>query len=153
MDIMEKIIFKPKVFGRCVTVRKTLGSEIIHSLIWKDIPFKNLIKWEWYFRYRAALMQVKYPRYHVDYQQWSYEAEGRCKERIEYDNAKRRLTTAKRMVTKITNGLLEIKKQELTMLLPDLDNAHVLDGRMKLEAYEREVETLTQFIEQYEKNR
>jgi hypothetical protein len=42
------------------------NGELVEVLKWDNLPFKVRIKYEWYFKYRAALLQVKYPKYLVD---------------------------------------------------------------------------------------
>jgi hypothetical protein len=38
-------------------------------LDWKDLPWHVVKKWNWYFRYRAALLQVEHPRWEIDFKQ------------------------------------------------------------------------------------
>ena len=42
-------------------------------LRWEGYSFQQYNKWQWYFRYRAALEQVKHPRNFVELAQFSYE--------------------------------------------------------------------------------
>lgn len=39
----------------------------------KDFPFQLFMKWQWLFRYRAALYQVQNPKHHVDLTTSSYD--------------------------------------------------------------------------------
>jgi hypothetical protein len=56
-------------------------------------------RWEWYFRYRAALMQVKYPKAHVSFSVTSYEEDTRSElQHALYEEVKRR-----RQITRIKN--------------------------------------------------
>ena len=71
------------MFHRSISVREKIGSDVIEFLIWKNMDFKLVFKWDWYFQYRAALLQVKYPKYRVEYDRWSTTAEGRTLQRIE----------------------------------------------------------------------
>jgi len=51
-----------------------------------DMTFSFYSKWEWYFKYRAALLQVKHPKAFVEFSQGSYElilAETEYKEKLE----------------------------------------------------------------------
>jgi hypothetical protein len=34
-------------------------------LLWQQLPFELRTKYDWYFKYRAALLQVQYPRWYV----------------------------------------------------------------------------------------
>ena len=39
--------------------------DVIFSLFWDGLPFFVRIKYDWYFRYRAALLQVQNPKLEV----------------------------------------------------------------------------------------
>lgn len=41
------------------------GGDLIERLYWEQLPFAVRVKWDWYFKYRAALLQVKYPKAEV----------------------------------------------------------------------------------------
>jgi hypothetical protein len=47
--------------------------QIVEQLYYDRLPFNLRMKYDWYFKYRAALLQVKYPRYHVEFT-WGKEA-------------------------------------------------------------------------------
>lgn len=49
-----------------IKVRKKLGGEQVEFLKWNDLRYELRLKYDWYFKYRAALLQVKYPKYHVE---------------------------------------------------------------------------------------
>lgn len=49
---------------------------------WSDLPTNLRMKYDWYFRYIAALKQVKYPRYSVQLSWGNSPAEGRSLLRI-----------------------------------------------------------------------
>jgi hypothetical protein len=88
---------------------KGYGSLVIDFLRWKDLTFDIRIKWEWYFRYRAALLKVKYPRSMVLYQWGNYEVES------EEDAARRalknRITAKKGKVTEVSNKLKQFETE------------------------------------------
>lgn len=46
---------------------KVYGShrEIVEVMRWDGLPFGTRTRFDWYFKYRAALLQVKYPRLDV----------------------------------------------------------------------------------------
>ena len=46
------------------------------KLHWADLPWAVRSKWGWYFKYRAALAQVQYPRWDVQFSWGSCEATG-----------------------------------------------------------------------------
>ena len=49
---------------------------LVETLFWQDMPIAVRLKWDWYFIYRAALLQVKYPRHTVEQFHGSEEATG-----------------------------------------------------------------------------
>ena len=56
--------------------------EIIEHLKWDDLRWEVRIKYNWYFKYRAALLQVKYPKFKVE-EYWGHElARGKSLQQI-----------------------------------------------------------------------
>lgn len=45
-----------------ISARTKMGGDMIEHLRWDNMSFDVRCKWDWYFKYRAALIQVKYPR-------------------------------------------------------------------------------------------
>ena len=39
---------------------------------WKDFPFEVFMRWQWYFKYRAALVQIANPKRMVELTTFSY---------------------------------------------------------------------------------
>lgn len=39
--------------------------EIVECLKWSGLKWELRLKYDWYFKYRAALLQIKYPRFEV----------------------------------------------------------------------------------------
>ena len=37
--------------------------EVVECLKWSGLKWELRIKYDWYFKYRAALLQIKYPRF------------------------------------------------------------------------------------------
>jgi hypothetical protein len=85
------------------------GSPIIDFLRWKDLPFHVRIKWEWYFRYRAALLKVKYPRSRVLYQWGNYEIES--EEEAAIRSLKNRIRAKKGKITEVSNKLKQFETE------------------------------------------
>ena len=54
-----------KVHWVRINVRK--NCETVESLSWQSLSFDLRMKYDWYFKYRAALLQVKYPRLKVEF--------------------------------------------------------------------------------------
>lgn len=57
-----KYIHKPKLRNVKISAYIRLGGDLIESHRYNDLPMKMVMKWSWYFKYRHALLQVKYPK-------------------------------------------------------------------------------------------
>lgn len=80
-----------KLYGASVVVHKGEypSSDIIHAVRWEGFKLKQFIKWEWYFRYRAALFQVENPRSLVLYNKYHHELTEKAAEEIRREKASR----------------------------------------------------------------
>ena len=50
-----------------IKVKSNHYRETVEQLYWDRLPFNLRMKYNWYFKYRAALLQVKYPKYEVEF--------------------------------------------------------------------------------------
>ena len=130
------------MFHRSISVREKIGSDVIEFLIWKNMDFKLVFKWDWYFQYRAALLQVKYPKYRVEYDRWSTTAEGRTLQRIELDKKTKRITVCKRMITKCKNSIESYRLEQNSLLIPNWNNERYLKTIDKFNEYSKELNLL-----------
>lgn len=73
-------------------------------LKWTNLRFELRVKYDWYFKYRAALLQVKYPKYIVDVSWGNEPAQGRSLEQIHAA----RIKSKKAKITEYTNKLNKI---------------------------------------------
>lgn len=135
-------VYKPEAFYRRIEVHTRLGGELIETMEWQNMRFETVCKWEWYFRYRAALLQIKYPKFKVELLKYSKEPIDLTKEQIEKAQKQKRATTCKRMITKITNKILQYEAEQNKTLLPDWDNEHYKKAKRKLSNYKKELRTL-----------
>lgn len=142
MENSKGFKFQPQAFYRRIDVSEKLGQPVIESLFWGNMRIDTVIKWDWYFKYRAALLQVKYPRYRVELQMWSKEPTGLTKQQIEDKNLRNRITTCKRMVTKLTNAIDLYEKEESLKLIPDWEYPNYLKVKAKREKYQNELNLL-----------
>lgn len=88
-----------------ITVRDQFhgGGKLVWWKKWEDLPVEVSIKWRWYFVYRAALMQVKYPCYQVEHR-WG--SEPAVPQDVSWKNGmKNRIKGAKANLTKAKNKL------------------------------------------------
>lgn len=83
------------------------GGELIEYLSWTGLVWQLRLKYDWYFRYRAALLQVKYPKYVVDCHWGNVPAEGKSKEYLE----KVKIRAKKAKITEYKNKLAKAKAQ------------------------------------------
>ena len=135
--------YKPVVFYRIIKVRKSLGKPVIESMKWENMSFIMVCKWEWYFRYRSALLQIKYPKYDVQLIKGSVEPVGKTKLELEEQLKKKRKITCKRMVTKFTNIINEYEKEQKQLLFPNYSNKNYLKIKRKKAEYLRELQQLS----------
>lgn len=77
------------------------NGKLIEHLMWDRLPWETRIKFEWYFKYRAALLQVKYPKYYIDCSWGNEPAVGKSLEDIK----KNKIVSKKRTITKFKNKL------------------------------------------------
>jgi hypothetical protein len=104
---------------------------IVESKCWKGLRWELRIKYDWYFKYRAALFQVKYPRYDVNCF-WGHEpAEGKTLKQI----LQSKISAKKRKITEYKNKLEAGKKEwnSLFSIEDDPDYKRVVDKINKLE--------------------
>lgn len=127
---------------------KKYGCKPIQLLRWEGYTVQWLTKWRWYFDYRAALLKVQYPKYHVDVFWGAFDSQ------IETDVAKvkkirlkKDLTTAKRMKTTYFNAIEKYKEEQSKLLIPDWENSKYLKALKKLDFYTNKVESITKELE------
>ena len=93
----------------CIKVKnKKIGNgDIVEFLKWENLRFEMATKWKWYFEYRAALLQVKYPKFRVE-TSWGHESATGKHLEISLANKKR---SKKAKITEYQNKLEKYKKQ------------------------------------------
>lgn len=139
-------VHSPKVRFVYITAKNRLGGDILEQLEYRDLPMKMAIKWGWYFKYRHALLQVKYPKGYIETVHHNIEPEGRSLERIEAERLQRESITCKRMITKITNALSRYEEEQNKTMFPDFDNQYYTKAKIKLHNYKIKLETLSESI-------
>lgn len=112
------------------------------KLSYRDLPFFVRMKYDWYFNYRAALLQVKYPRAYVRID--VVRATPNTKRQI--DVLKQRVSAAQGQVTKIEN-LLTKARDHWNSLFP-IEDDHLYKRAMSKLAQKQEL--LTQAIQDFE---
>jgi hypothetical protein len=90
-----------KYFYRIDLKTKRFGGEHIESLYWDGFTLDQHVRWLWYFRYRAALLQVKHPKLCVEEAWGPYDPNPADQAEI----LNRRLIARKRKITEWKNKL------------------------------------------------
>lgn len=110
---------------------------VIECLCWSKLPWEVRTKWAWYFKYRAALLQVKYPRFNVE-SYWGHEpAQGKGLEQI----VKNKIKAKKAKVTEYKNKL-ELAKKTWNFLFPIEQDESYIKAVQKINKLEFELRAL-----------
>ncbi|MDP2188545.1 MAG: hypothetical protein Q8J69_07670 [Sphingobacteriaceae bacterium] len=96
-----------------IKVIQIKGRDIIDGIHWQGLRWELRMKYDWYFKYRAALLQVKYPRAEVQCFWGNQPAEGKTLQHI----LKTKIQAKRAQITKITNKM-EAAKQKWNQLFP-----------------------------------
>jgi hypothetical protein len=75
--------------------------EKVEFLSWSGLKWELRLKYNWYFNYRAALLQVKYPKFQVQTTWGNEPATGKTLEEIR----KSKISSKKATITKAKNNL------------------------------------------------
>jgi len=105
--------------------------DIVEFLSWSGLKWELRLKYDWYFKYRAALLQVKYPKFEVQTYWGNEPATGKTLEEIRQGKIR-----AKK--SKITEYKNKLKKAELnwSSLFPiqdDIDYQRAVEKIKRLE--------------------
>jgi hypothetical protein len=119
----------------------------IEVLIWEDLVWDIRLKYDWYFKYRAALLQVKHPKYKVEVFHGRQDAKGKTLSNILKD----KIRSKKAKITEYNNKLnLAIK--EWNSLFPIEDDADFQRAKSKIWRLENELIDLENYKNEVDKN-
>jgi hypothetical protein len=90
-----------------IKVYKNKPRELIEVIKWVNLRIDIRMKYDWYFKYRAALLQIKYPKYTVETIFGYQPATGKTAEQL-------KLNLIKAKKAKITAYKNKLKKAEET---------------------------------------
>lgn len=123
-----------------IKVYSKYGGELLEFVKWDMLstPVRN--KWDWYFKYRAALFQIAYPKAYVELL-WGNKPKY-SEEEIRNIDLKNSIAGKKRMITKISNAINETKA-EWNELFPIEEYPLYKKAMAKLERYKLELQELT----------
>lgn len=138
MGTTFKVDQTPRLLYYSIRVSTKQGgdSEYITHLFWNGMTLQQHVKWTWYFKYRGALLRIKYPRMHIEETWGKYTPDGRKFEEMVSDKLKKNLTTSKRMITKMKNAIAHYEKIEGAKLFPNWTDAKYLRAKEKLNKYQ-----------------
>lgn len=104
------------------------------------LPWHVRTKWNWYFKYRAALAQVQYPKNLVSFTWGNQEPDTRTK----IDYIKKDITTKRRMITKLSNALEKHEKYLIEHSIFGLadDDGSIPKANSKIEKYKTDLQNL-----------
>ncbi|HLW38896.1 MAG TPA: hypothetical protein VKX31_00800 [Brumimicrobium sp.] len=116
--------------------------ETVEFLSWSNLRWELRLKYDWYFKYRAALLQVKYPKFDIQIFWGNEPAQGKMLAMIQQGKIK-----AKRAkITEIKNKLEKAKKNWCS-LFPIEDDPTYQRAIEKLQGVETELNELNQIAE------
>lgn len=120
------------------------GGQMMHMYYWKDMPFELRMKYDWYFKYRAALAQVKNPKCIVDFT-W-----GNVKnEKITLaDKLKREITYKKGKLTRYQNQVEKFKKAKGLTLFSIEDYPAFIKANGQINRLKNEIRILNKLLEE-----
>jgi hypothetical protein len=112
-----------------IKVQKKHGEKPIEFFKWDGLSFELRKKYDWYFKYRAALLQVKYPRFEIILN-WGHEFN-----KLPQAQLNNKIQAKKGQITRYKN-LLNDAKRNWNSLFPieeDIDYNRCLDKIKKIE--------------------
>lgn len=117
-----------------VSIQVFKGRDSIERLYWNDMRLDTRNRYGWYFNYRAALLQVKYPKYRIEYHWGNEPAVGKSK--IEY--IKSRISAKKRTISKY-NNIINNARANWNELFPIEEHELYIKGIAKIERLKNEL--------------
>ena len=105
---------------------------------WDNYKFAQYMKWKWYFRYRAALLQIKHPKQAVEIVDFNWTISDKEIEKIAFKN---KLTKAKADLTKWENKLNEFIAN-WNLLFPYTDDPSYKSTLVRIEEQKNKLQEL-----------
>ena len=111
--------------------------ELVEFLSWSGLKWHLRIKYDWYFKYRSALLQVKYPKFTVDTCWGNEPAQGKTLEQIRQN----KIRAKKSKITEYKNKLQKVK-DNWSCLFPIQEDINYNKALTKIIALESELALL-----------
>lgn len=126
-----------------IKVKTRFGSgDLVEFLKWDGLRFELRMKYDWYFKYRAALCQVKYPKYDIELS-WGNEP---ASPKHMNDVIKGKITAKKRVITQIENSL-KIAESTWIEMFPIDEHPLYMKSKGKLARLRLELASMEQELE------
>lgn len=117
--------------------KKYGDGNLVEYLKWDRMRFETRCKWAWYFRYREALLQCKYPKFHVTMRWGNEPAQGKTKEQINRSLA----IAKKRKISEYTNKI-NLAKKNWNYLFPIEEDINYIKAIAKIQKLKNELKEL-----------
>ncbi|MDB9500046.1 hypothetical protein [Nodularia spumigena] len=121
-------------------------SNLLMYLKWEHLPFHTRCRFDWYFKYRHALLQVRYPKQLVEL---TFGIEKKTPEQILSDKKKYAAIALKSKITKLKNSIdqidLIIHNAEINWseLFPITDYPEYISLKQKRESYADQLQRIS----------
>jgi hypothetical protein len=120
-----------------ITVKKTIGSEPMITIIWETLRWELRQKYDWYFKYRRALLQVQNPKMWVEMTWGNDPSVGKPLA----EALSNKIRNRKAKITEYT-GKLKQAERTWVYLFPIQDDANYQKAVAKIEKAKAELEEL-----------
>lgn len=104
-DFFDELYYR--TFYVIIKVHDSKKGETVECLSWNDLRSELMSKYSWYFRYRAALLQVKYPKLRVEFNSGAVPAQGKSYEQL----LQNKIRAKKSKITQVKNNFLGYKTE------------------------------------------
>jgi hypothetical protein len=108
---------------------------LIEFKIYDNMLWTVRLKWDWYFKYRAALFQVNYPKYKVEVSWGNLPAVGNSLEQIK----KNKLIAKKRKISTYQNKLLAYQNN-WNSIFPIEEDILFIKAKNKIDTLKKEIQ-------------
>lgn len=125
-----------------IRVYENPGRNVIEFLSWNNLKWELRLKYDWYFKYRAALLQVKYPKLTVECQWGNVPAKGKSLKQI----LNNKIRAKKGKITGTRNKINQAKLN-WNSLFPIEDDILYKKANEKLKRLEKELVELEADLE------
>jgi hypothetical protein len=132
-----------RVHWYLIRVTTRLGGDLVEYIKWEGLPWPVRCKWDWYFKYRAALLQIKYPKYHIEKSWGNIPATGKTLKQI----LEGKIASKKGQLTKF-KSLLYQAKVNWNQIFPIDEEPDYKKAVAKIERLEKEYQELIDQLEE-----